>query len=422
MPSLRPTPRRARLGVSLMFFTNGVLLAALLPRYPEIKSALDLSGTGFGTTVVAFPLGAILTASLAGKVIRALGARRVTAVGSVLLAASTWLAGTSGSTWAFFAALLVAGALDAVVDAAQNVHGVAVERWGRRSMINSFHALWSLGAACGGAVGAWAAASDVAIGTQMLVNGTVWSVVAVLASVLAGVPDAQTRPTLAGEEVPGDRPRARAWRLLLPLVLLAICGTLVEDIANNWTVLFLQTETSAPEVVAGLGLTVVLAAQFVGRLVGDPMTDRWGRASVARAGGVLIALGMLVVVLPVPHPLTLVGLALTGFGSATLVPAAFAAADRVPGLPAGTGIALLGWLMRLGFLVTSPVVGVVSDAVDLRAAMLLPLVAGVVAAVLAHRVRTSGAALEGPAADPGPAPGGSSTAGEAGAVTTQEER
>lgn len=389
MPALRPTPRRARLGVSLMFFTNGVLLASLLPRYPEIKSALDLSGTGFGTTVVAFPLGAILTASLAGKVVRALGARPVTAAGSVLLAASTWVAGVSGSAWAFFLALLVAGALDALVDAAQNVHGVAVERWRGRSMINSFHALWSLGAACGGAIGAWAAASDVAIGTQMLVNGAVWSVVAVLASVLAGVPEQHSRPTGAGDAVHGGRPRSRVWRLLVPLVLMAVCGTLVEDIANNWTVLFLQTETSAPEVVAGLGLTVVLAAQFVGRLVGDPMTDRWGRASVARTGGLLITAGMLLVVLPVPHGLTLAGFALTGFGSATLVPAAFAAADRVPGLPPGTGIALLGWLMRLGFLVTSPVVGVVSDAVDLRAAMLLPVVAGVVASVLAHRLRAT---------------------------------
>ncbi|WP_198671420.1 MFS transporter [Desertihabitans aurantiacus] len=391
MPRTGPSPRRARLGVSLMFFTNGVLLAALLPRYPEIKDALALSNVAFGTTVVAFPLGAILTAALAGHAVRALGARAVTAVGSVLLAASTLVAGVSGTPWLFFVALFVAGALDAVVDAAQNVHGVAVERWAGRSMINSFHALWSLGAACGGAVGAWAAAADVAIGTQMLVNGVVWSLVAVLASVIAPVPGERAREATAADAGSAARPRSRAWALLLPLVVLAICGTLVEDIANNWAVLFFRTEASAADAVAGLALTVVLAAQFVGRLLGDPMTDRWGRAAVARAGGLLIAGGMLLVVLPVAYPLSMAGFALMGFGSATLVPAAFAAADRVPGLAVGTGIALLGWLMRLGFLLTSPVVGAVSDLVDLRTAMLLPLAAGVVAAVLAHRSRTAAA-------------------------------
>lgn len=383
------TPGRARLGVSLMFFTNGVLLSALLPRYPEIKDALGLSNTEFGLTVVAFPLGAIVSAALAGKAVRAFGTRAVTAVGSVLLAAGTATAGLSDVAWLFFAALFVAGALDAVVDAAQNVHGVAVERWLGRSAINSFHAVWSLGAATGGVIGAWAAAQDVGVGTQMVVNGVVWSLVALVASAISAVPDEHLHPVEETSDVTEARPRNHAWVLLAPLVLLAICGTLVEDVANNWVVLFLGTETSAPVGVAGLGLTVVLVSQFVGRLVGDPMTDRWGRAAVARTGGLVVAAGMVPVVLGAPYPVTMAGFALMGFGCATLVPAAFAAADRVPGLPAGTGIALLGWLMRLGFLLTSPVVGAFSDAVDLRTAMLLPLVGGLVAAVLAHRLRGS---------------------------------
>ena len=178
--------------------------------------------------------------------------------------------------------------------------------------------------------------------------------------------------------------RRHAWRLLVPLVLLAICGTLVEDVANNWVVLYLRDEAGAPLEVAGLGLTVVLVAQFVGRLLGDPMTDRWGRDAVARAGGLLIAAGAALAALAPAYPLAFAGFALAGFGSATLVPAAFAAAGRIPGLPEGTGISVLGWLMRLGFLLTSPAIGGLSDATSLRTAMILPVAAGLVAALLAH--------------------------------------
>ena len=71
------------------------------------------------------------------------------------------------------------------------------------------------------------------------------------------------------------------------------------------------------------------------------------------------------------------------------VPAAFAAADRVPGLAPGTGVALLGWLMRLGFLFTSPAVGGLSEVTDLRTALLIPVAAGVVAVGLAHRAARS---------------------------------
>ena len=35
-----------------MFFTNGVLFSALLPRYPELKEHFGLSDAQFGLTVV----------------------------------------------------------------------------------------------------------------------------------------------------------------------------------------------------------------------------------------------------------------------------------------------------------------------------------------------------------------------------------
>lgn len=143
----------------------------------------------------------------------------------------------------------------------------------------------------------------------------------------------------------------------------------------------------------------MLLSQFIGRILGDPMTDRWGRGPVARLGGVLIAVAALCVVLVPGMVAPFIGFALMGCGSATLVPAAFAAAGRLPGLAHGSGIALVGWLMRLGFLFTSPLIGVTSDAFGLRTAMLLPVFSGLAAAVIAHlvwRVKTpSTVAIEG---------------------------
>ncbi len=382
MPSA--ADRRGRFGASLMFFTNGVMFSALLPRYPEIKEHFGLSDTQFGLTVVAFAAGAICAAAAAAPLIRRWSAAQVTWVGSAVLATTMAVAGASPAAWVFAAALFLAGVTDAIVDAAQNVAAIAVERSYGRSIINSMHAVWSLGAATGGMIGAASAALDVGIGLQMVVNGVVWSVAALVASRLvssgAGA-RAVAEPEHASPAATGSR---RVWRLLAPLVLLAICGTLIEDIANNWSVLFMRDETSAPVAVAGLALTVMIGAQFVGRLFGDRMTDRWGRESVARVGGLLIALGMTITAVGPTTATALFGFALAGFGSATLVPAAFAAADRLPGLSSGTGVALLGWLMRLGFLVTSPSVGALSDATDLRVALTIPIGAGVVAAVMAH--------------------------------------
>jgi len=114
------------------------------------------------------------------------------------------------------------------------------------------------------------------------------------------------------------------------------------------------------------------------------MVDRFGQRAVVRAGGVIAALGMGAALAFPSVPGTIAGFAAAGFGSATLVPAAMHAADELPGLRPGTGLTVLTWLMRAGFLGSPIVVGAVADAVSLRAGLLTVPVAGIAVVVLAR--------------------------------------
>ncbi|OLT03501.1 fucose permease [Kocuria sp. CNJ-770] len=411
--------RRARIAVSAFFLTNGALYANLLPRLPEVKEAFGLSNTLYGFLVVAFPLGAILVGALPARAIRRFGSGHVAALGTVLLAvclaaagAGAGLgAGTQAGVVVFLAAMFLGGALDAHVDTAQNAQGMEVQRARGRSVINSLHALWSLGAVLGGLMGAAALALGVPLGWHLPVSGLVWSVVALVALRSALTPAEGTAlRTVAdpAEPEPGDpagtapeRRRAGAGHRsagrivvvsLLPVALIAMAGVMVEDAGMNWSAVYLNAELGAPLATAGLGLVALMAAQFVGRVLGDPLTDRWGRVAVARAGAALSALGLLLVVLaPVPA-VAVAGFAVAGFGCATLVPAAFHAADDIPGLRTGTGLALVSWLMRISFLSLSPAIGMLSDAVGLRAALVVVPVFALVAALTAGVLRDGSAA------------------------------
>jgi MFS family permease len=84
---------------------------------------------------------------------------------------------------------------------------------------------------------------------------------------------------------------------------------------------------------------------------------------------------------------TILGFGAAGFGVATLVPAAMLAADELPGLARGTGLSVVSWLLRIGFLVSPPIVGAVADAVSLRAGLLVVPLAGVVVLVLSPVLR-----------------------------------
>ena len=59
----------------------------------------------------------------------------------------------------------------------------------------------------------------------------------------------------------------------------------------------------------------------------------------------------------------------------------------MPGVRPGDGIAVVGFLARLGFLVTPPVIGAIADASSVGTGLLLIPVAALGAAVLARSLR-----------------------------------
>lgn len=382
--------RRARWATTLMFFTNGALFANLLPRYPSIKEAAGLSNTGFGLLVIAFPLGAILAGLASAALIRRIGAGNLAALTTALVAAGLIVVGWSTSIPLLAVALLVAGAMDAITDVAQNSHGLWVQRGYGRTLINSFHATWSAGAVTGGAMGTFAAARDLPLGWHLTVSGIVWVLIALVARALslsrsltspaevdrsrleaepAGAaaehPDA-ARADSAHDNSAGGRTLKRSAWVLAALVMVAAAGTLVEDSGNTWSAVFLRSELGASAALAGAGYVALTGAQFIGRLVGDPLSDRLGQRAVARIGAVLIVAGMLAVVFSPAAGFAIAGFAVAGYGSATLVPAAMQAADALPGHREGSALSLVSWLMRLAFLASPPIVGALGDAAGLR--------------------------------------------------------
>jgi len=386
--------RRARAAVGACFFVNAVLYANLVPRMPEVKSALGLSNAALGAALAAVPLGSLLAGLTSAGLIRRFGSARLASFGLVLLSAAVFGVALAPSWSVLAAVLLVSGALDAVVDVAQNAHGLRVQRRYGRSILNAFHGVWSLGSVTGGLLGS--AAAGVGLGLPWHLGGSavLFSLVAVLGYrwTLRGR-DQDDRPAV--QEAAGDGSGAPAARrltrpallALAALGLLAACGVFVEDAGSSWSTLYLRTDLGAAPALAGLGYVALSVAMTVGRLTGDRVVDRFGQRRVVRAGGALGAVGMGTALAFPSIPLTLVGFALAGLGVATLIPAVFQAADDVPGLPHGLGLAVSNWLLRLGLLASPLLVGLVADAAGLRVALLVVVLAGLGAVGLGRGLR-----------------------------------
>lgn len=386
MPSDVVVDRRARGAVMALFVVNGATYNSLVPRFPAIRDGLGLSNAELGAAIAAFPAAALLLGVLAGPLIARFGSGRVAASVSLVGALLLPLVAVAPGWWALAAALFVLGVTDAWTDAAMNAQGLVVqERYGR-SIINGLHATWSIAAVGAGLLGAGAAGLGVPIGWHLTAVAVVLVVTSAVAWVFT-VPDAGPAEVSDGVGVRSVLRSRPAVVGLLAIAGLMVCSGAVEDSSASWGAVYLRDDLGAGAFVAGLPFVAFQVFMTAGRLGGDRVVDRFGAVRVARLGALVAAVALAVALL-VAHPVAaVVGWAVAGLGVATLFPLAFAAAGTVPGVRPGDGIAVVGFLARLGFLVTPPVIGAIADASTVGTGLLLVPVAALGAALLARSLR-----------------------------------
>jgi len=368
--------RKARFAVSALFLLNGAAFANIVPRYPDIKDALDLSNGQFGIAVAAYPLGALIAGTLGGAAIRRWTSGRIAPIAVLLLSLNLVLIGAAPVWWLFAVGLFIAGALDSTADIANNAHGLRVERMYGTSILNSMHALWSVGAVLGGVMGALAAGARIPLVWHFSAAAAVFIVLALLAGRWM-LPGADL--TADADAPPAARGRLAYAPLLVSLGLIAAAANMMEDVTSTWSAVYLRDSLGTGAVVAGFGFIALQAAQTVGRFAGDGLVTRFGDRAVARFGASVALVGMslaLVVATPVT---TIVAFGLVGAGVGTLIPGAIRTAEALPGLPPGTGLTWVSTTIRVGLFISPPLVGFVADLATLRVALsIMPLLAIVI--------------------------------------------
>ncbi len=387
-PPLSPArARTARLAVTATFVANGAISASILTRTPALKDALGMTDGELGIVLAAGPVGGLLAGGLAGILIARFGSGRL-AVGAGLLAVVALGAVGIADSWAMLVgAMLVLGMFDATMDTAMNAHGIGVQRQYGRSILQGFHGMWSVGSMAFGALGAVIAGAGVPVPVHL---GLVAAFVAagLLVSARGLLP---TTVADAPHESGADQPMSlatlpRMLKVLVPIALLGVLCVALQGSAASWGAVFLSDVMSQPPGIAALAFVLYMAAMALGRLTNDRWVDRWGSGAVVRFGALtgVVSLVLVIVAAPLNQPLlAFAGFAGVGYGTSSMFPVMIGAAGSRPGIPAGHGVALVAWMVRIGLILQPAAVGAAADAWGLTAAFSIPLVAGLVIAAMA---------------------------------------
>ncbi len=346
-----------RRAVFVLFFANGASFSSWLPRVPEVRDHLGLSLGSLGLVLLGTGLGGLASSAIGGVVVDRVGSRRASVVASVTLGLGLPLIGLAPSGLLLAVALVALSAVDAVADISMNVQAADVSHRSTGSVIQRFHAAWSIGALAGAGSGTVATAVGIGLALQLAITGVVLSVAVVsVASGLSTRTEASSEPSAGARQAP----------VLVLLAALAAVVAVVEGTPGDWAAVFVTDVHGATDGIAGLGFVAVAGGMVLGRLIGDRVTDWLGGARLFVGALLLVGLGLGVVVTSPATVVAVIGFALAGLGISVLFPALYLQAATTPGVPSGLGVGVMSSGARVGFLVSPVVVGWLSELTSLR--------------------------------------------------------
>jgi cyanate permease len=203
--------------------------------------------------------------------------------------------------------------------------------------------------------------------------------------------DELAEPQPHGEQRSAFAARMAIWleprTLLIGLIVLGMA--FAEGSANDWLALAMVDERNASYATGALLFGVFTAAMTVGRLLGGPILDRFGRVPVLRVSAAFAVAGLLAVIF-VEHPVVMVtGIVLWGLGASLGFPVGISAAADDPA-KAAARVSAVSTIGYLAFLAGPPMIGVLGDAVGLLHALLVVVVLITVAGLVSFAAREPG--------------------------------
>jgi hypothetical protein len=321
---------------------------------------------------------------IAGRMTARLGSRAVCRVAGVAFPIMLSAVVLAPTALLMAMALLCFGIAGASMDVAMNAQGIAIEEQLGERTISRLHGIWSIGSFTGAAITSFVLSRHVPARAIVLSFS-----VFVILLVVAAMPSLFTR----AEEGLHEQPHAlRPHGRLLLLGLLAFVSMVCEGSIADWSGLYLRVVRGAGHGVSGYGYAAFAALMVTGRLWGDAVVARFGEERTLLVGGLLAAAGLGVVIASGWQQMTselwwLLGFAVVGAGLANGSPVIYRTAGRVPGVPAGAGIATTVGIGYAGLLAGPPGLGFVGKHAGLTSILFCVMLLSCVMAFSSRLVR-----------------------------------
>jgi MFS family permease len=368
-----------RIAISVFFFVAGLTFATWASRIPDIKEKLQLSDAGLGVVLFALPVGQILSLPISAWLISKFSSRTVTISTALLYPLTLVVLATAASTMQLVIGLFFFGFWANSLNIAMNTQAVAIEKFYGRSIMASFHGLWSLACFAGAAIAAFFVARDI---SPLLHFSLVFIATGIL--VLASYKNTITNDEgSAGSQPLFVKPDSR----ILILGFIAFCCMLCEGAMADWSGVYFQKVVEAPASYTILGYVAFTCTMAGGRFLGDWLVTKYGVKRILELSGIIITAGLTIAIVFPQLIAATTGFLLVGFGVSSVVPIVYGLAGKSTKMSASAALAAVSTISFLGFLIGPPVIGFIAELSSLRFSFSIIAALGLGTTILASKVK-----------------------------------
>jgi MFS family permease len=373
-------PRAYRIAICVFFFIQGLTFSSWASRIPDIKNRLHLSDAGLGAVLFAIPVGQFLAMALSGYLVTRFGSKRVLTIAALLYPSALLLLGAAPTTSLLACSLFVFGICGNLFNISVNTQAVGIEVLYRRSIIASFHGLWSLAGFVGGIIGSLMVANS----TNPLSHFCMVSSFSLLLMIAARK---FILPRDAQKEGAKRSLFTKPDKSIMILGLIAFASMICEGTMFDWSGVYFEKVVHAPNNLTRMGFVAFMSTMAGGRFAADYLITRFGINRILQASGVIILSGLMLAV-ALPHMATAtIGFLLVGLGVSSVVPLTYSLAGRSKTMASGLAIAAVSSIGFFGFLIGPPLIGFISQAFGMRTAFLLIALLGLGTTLLSKQIK-----------------------------------
>jgi MFS family permease len=371
--------KMAEYATKALFFACGFGFSSWASRIPEIKEKLQLNDAEFGTVLFAMPIGSLTALPIAGYAINKFGSKNMTFIACLFYLFNLPFLGAANSGFLLAISLFIFGFGGDMLNIAMNVQAVGVEKAQKRSFMNVFHAIFSIGFMIGVAAGGFIINLKISPFIHFSSVGLLIILIAVFGNKFLIKQDeklAEAQPLFAWPD-----------KSLIILGVICFCGMLSEGAMVDWSVIYYKKILGNTPGLTTAGFQAFSISMVLGRLMGDKILTKIGLPKLLLINSLLLILGIVIALSSVHYLAVIIGFGVTGFGLSTMVPLIYSEAGHSKIMSSGVALAAITTIGMAGFLLGPVLIGYISEYSSLRIALSLLVILGIISAYFTKKIK-----------------------------------